>query len=242
MMGLARHSQISTYLVTENPMMPNRLITVCLAAFGFAGFALEPATAGEAAFSTEVGQICRTHTREAEKRHQLPKLVLSAISLAESGRWHPTHRMSYPWPWTVTSGTDSNYYADKGAAIAAVKALQARGVRNIDVGCMQINLHYHPDAFADLSEAFDPIANTDYAANFLKDLFRSSHSWNRAIGRYHSATRPRAAAYLTRVNALWRDERVLSARLRREAVKAAYRERVQARQAARQEPPRRADG
>ena len=223
-------------------MMPRRLIAVCFAAVGFAAIAIDPVAAGQAAFSPDVGQICRAHTREAEKRHQLPKLVLSAISLAESGRWHPVQRKSYPWPWTVTSGTNSNYYADKKSAITAVKALQARGVRNIDVGCMQVNLHYHPDAFADLSEAFDPIANTDYAASFLKDLFRSSHSWNRAIGRYHSATPPRAAAYLKRVNALWRDERVLSARLRREAVKAAYREREQERQAARQETQRRADG
>lgn len=223
-------------------MMPYRLIAICLAAFGLAAFPIDPAAAGEAAFSPDVGQICRAHTRLAEKRHQLPKLVLSAISLAESGRWHPAQRMSYPWPWTVTSGASSNYYDNKGAAIAAVQALQARGVRNIDVGCMQVNLRYHPDAFADLSEAFDPIANTDYAARFLKELFRSNRSWNLAIGRYHSATPPRATAYLRRVIALWRDERVLSARLRREAVKAAYREREQARQAARQESPRRADG
>ena len=223
-------------------MMPRRLIALCIATFGFALLPLDPVAAGEKAFSPDVGQICRSHTREAEKRHRLPKLVLSAISLAESGRWHPAKRMSYPWPWTVTSGANSNYYADKSAAIRAVNALKARGVRNIDVGCMQVNLHYHAGAFANLSEAFDPIANTDYAAKFLKGLFRSSHSWNRAIGRYHSATPPRAAAYLQRVNALWRDERVLSARLRREAVKAAYRDREQARQAARHKPPRRTDG
>ncbi|MDC0655105.1 transglycosylase SLT domain-containing protein [bacterium] len=223
-------------------MIPRPLIALCLAALGFPSLFLDPVTAGEKASSPDVGQICRLHAREAEKRYQLPKLVLSAISLAESGRWHSTKLMSYPWPWTVTSGANSNYYADKSTAIEAVNALKARGVRNIDVGCMQINLHYHPDAFANLSEAFDPIANTDYAAKFLKDLFRSSHSWNRAIGRYHSATPTRAAAYLKRVNALWRDERVLSARLRREAVKAAYREREQARKAARFEPPGRADG
>ena len=41
-------------------------------------------------------------------------------------------------------------------AVAAVQALQARGVRSIDVGCLQVNLMYHPIAFASLDDAFDP--------------------------------------------------------------------------------------
>lgn len=223
-------------------MMPHRLIALFLAALGFALATGTPAVATERTFAPEVGQICRAQTREAEKRHRLPKLVLSAISLAESGRWHADQRRSYPWPWTVTSGADSHYYPDKRTAIAAVRALQARGVRNIDVGCMQVNLHYHPDAFSSLKEAFDPAANADYAATFLKDLFRATHSWNRAIGRYHSATPGRSERYLLRVKALWHGERVLDARLRREAVKAAYRQRQEARQAARQRSLRNADG
>ncbi len=223
-------------------MMPRRLAALFLAALGFVGIVNAPVAASDTAFSPSVGQICRAQTREAEKRHRLPKFVLSAISLAESGRWHPTQRRSYPWPWTVTSGAGSHYYADKAAAIAAVRVLQARGVRNIDVGCMQVNLHFHPDAFADLSEAFDPAANADYAATFLKKLFRTSRSWNRAIGRYHSATPHRAEGYLRRVNGLWRGERVQDAQLRREAVKAAYRQREEARQAARRGSSRHADG
>jgi len=217
------------------------LVALFLATLGYSALAQSPATAGDGAFSPDVGQICRSHTRLAEKRHALPKLVLAAISLAESGRWHAANRMSYPWPWTVTSGASSNYYPDKETAIAAVQQLQARGVRNIDVGCMQVNLHYHPDAFADLSEAFDPVANTNYAARFLKDLFRASRSWNSAISRYHSATPPRGAAYLRRVNALWHDERVLHARQRREAVKEAYRARQEAREATRRKASNRLD-
>ena len=36
------------------------------------------------------------------------------------------------------------YYPSKAAAIAAVEALQARGVQSADVGCMQVNLLHHP--------------------------------------------------------------------------------------------------
>ena len=33
-----------------------------------------------------------------------------------------------------------------------------RGVRLMDVGCMQVNLQMHPDAFPSLDAAFDPAA------------------------------------------------------------------------------------
>ncbi len=38
-----------------------------------------------------------------------------------------------------------------------------RGVQSIDVGCFQINMYYHPGAFATLEQAFDPRANAAYA-------------------------------------------------------------------------------
>ena len=56
------------------------------------------------------------------------------------------------------------YYDTKVEAVAAVRAMQARGIRSIDVGCMQVNLMFHPDAFVSLDEAFDPMANARYAA------------------------------------------------------------------------------
>lgn len=185
-------------------------------------------------FATPVGEICRLHTAQAEQRERLPKMVLSAISLAESGRWHSVEKQSYPWPWTVTSGRNSAYYQSKDEAIAAVRKLQRKGVRNIDVGCMQINLHYHPDAFDSLEEAFDPATNVAYAADFLQRLYAETRSWNRAIGRYHSATPARAEGYLQKVNGLWRVERIRVATERREQVKAAYRERQAALRLARE--------
>ena len=48
-----------------------------------------------------------------------------------------------------------------------VRALQLRGVRAIDVGCFQVDLFYHPCAFANLDDAFDPDANAFVAARIL---------------------------------------------------------------------------
>ena len=36
---------------------------------------------------------------------------------------------------------------------------------------MQISLTFHPDAFPDLNQAFDPASNADYGARFLMQLY-----------------------------------------------------------------------
>ena len=46
-----------------------------------------------------------------------------------------------------------------------MNSYRAQGARSIDVGCMQVNLLHHADAFASLEQAFDPVANARYAAD-----------------------------------------------------------------------------
>ncbi len=82
------------------------------------------------------------------------------------------------------------------------QALQ-RGVSQIDVGCMQINLQSHPGAFATVEQAFDPAANADYAARFLLALRADAGgNWYDAVGYYHSRTPELAADYRERVAAI----------------------------------------
>ena len=100
----------------------------------------------------------------------------------------------------------------KQAASAEVEKLRARGVRSIDVGCMQINLRYHGEAFQTLDEAFDPLSNVAYAAAFLSDLKGEARSWTKAIGRYHSRHQRRGMEYRLKVLSAWREERRLAGR------------------------------
>jgi hypothetical protein len=93
-------------------------------------------------------------------------------------------------------------YETKAEAIAAVKILQARGVQSIDVGCMQVNLMFHPTAFDSLDDAFDPVANANYAARFLTELYGRTHSWMQATAFYHSATPELGAEYQRKVAAV----------------------------------------
>lgn len=168
--------------------------------------AAKPANSAGVAGNSALSQHCSVAAVQASAAQGLPAGLLNAISLAETGRWDGTKEASFAWPWTVTAGGKGKFFPTKSAAIAHVEQLKRDGVRNIDVGCMQINLMYHPQAFADLGTAFDPGANTRYAARFLAGLKRETQSWPGAIGRYHSATPARARHYLGKVTRLWLGE------------------------------------
>lgn len=168
----------------------------------------EPAQAAPAAPVTpEAHGLCVAATRQAEIDYHLPPHLLAAISLAETGRWSGTHKASFSWPWTVMAEGIGRYLPSKAAAIAEVSRLQARGITNIDVGCMQINLYYHGDAFRDLEHAFDPSANAEYAAAFLADLNESTRAWPKAVAYYHSRDEERGPYYQKKVYDLWYGQR-----------------------------------
>lgn len=150
---------------------------------------------------------CARAVAEVERSERLPKMLLHAVSLAESGRWHADSKATVAWPWTIYAEGEGKYFPTKASAIAAVRQLKARGVRNIDVGCMQVNLHYHPDAFASLDDAFDPLTNATYAARLLKSLRDSAGAWAHAVGQYHNGDwKARGQTYWRKVYTLWNAE------------------------------------
>ena len=142
-----------------------------------------------------IAALCDPATRKAEAAEALPRGLLAAISLKETGRWDPGEKRSIAWPWTVTSEGKGIHHASKDEALARVKELQARGVNNIDVGCLQINLYYHPQAFETLEDALDPAQNAAYAGAYLRQLRRDRHSWQRAVEYYHSSDPERGRNY-----------------------------------------------
>lgn len=144
---------------------------------------------------------CRAAIAQAEREASIPAGLLQAIGRVESGRRNPETGVAGPWPWTLNAEGRGQFFPSKEAAIAAVRDLQGRGVRIIDVGCMQVNLHHHPRAFANLEEAFDPAANARYAARFLTELRATRADWMTAAGNYHSQTPELAQAYRARVQA-----------------------------------------
>ncbi len=152
------------------------------------------------------GLLCRSAIAAAERGSGIPAALLASIGRVESGRKDPVSGAWHPWPWTVDAEGEGSFYESKAAAVAAVRALQARGMQSIDVGCMQVNLMHHPDAFASLDLAFEPQVNAAYAARFLKKLYGQSGDWAKATGLYHSATPELGADYQRKVLAVWPEE------------------------------------
>jgi Transglycosylase SLT domain len=170
----------------------------CLAVLALA-FAGQSARAG-AAHAPAVR--CETAIGAAARASHVPADLMAAIGLVETGRQDPVSGAWHPWPWSINAEGKGLFFTSKSEAIAAVRSLQADGVRSIDVGCMQVNLMHHPDAFATLEEAFDPIRNANYAGRFLDQLFQRSGHWMVAAGWYHSGTSDLAADYVKKVLAI----------------------------------------
>ena len=181
-----------------------RWLCFCIAALALPG--PSPARANQGQAFDNAWNICAEQTALIERRTGVPKHLLRAISLAESGRWDTSKRANVAWPWTVTSGGKGRYFDTKAEALAEVEILMTQGVRNIDVGCMQINLFYHGGAFETLEESFDPQANTTYAAAYLKNMFAATGNWMEAAGYYHSTTPERNEPYKRKVLAFWRGQ------------------------------------
>jgi soluble lytic murein transglycosylase-like protein len=118
-------------------------------------------------------QACRKAAARVEQEQGLPQGLLLAIGQQESGRWDAATRQVQPWPFATNAAGASNFFPSRPEAISYVATQRRFGVQSIDVGCFQINLRHHPNAFGSLEEAFDPDANARYAAHFLRALYLS---------------------------------------------------------------------
>lgn len=143
--------------------------------------------------------LCDDAARLAASESGVPLNVLLAITRIETGRRRGG--VNEPWPWTLNEAGQGRWLATrKEAETHLTQALRAGG-RNIDIGCFQINFHWHAQHFRSASEMLDPLKNARYAAAFLKSLHAESRDWQVAAGRYHSHTPELANRYLARLNA-----------------------------------------
>ena len=149
--------------------------------------------------ATRASDLCQRAIAGGTPTKHLPANLLTAIGRVESGRLDPRDGNLKAWPWSINAEGRGYVFNTKAEAISAVLALRARNVASVDVGCMQVNLMYHPSAFTSLDEAFDPAVNVRYAAKFLGELYAETKDWNLAAAYYHSKTPDRALTYQRKV-------------------------------------------
>jgi glutaminase len=74
-------------------------------------------------------------------------------------------------------------------AMNVFSTAKTRGKKLIDLGCMQVNYHYHGTHFASAAEMLEPRKNIVYAARLLKSLYDDSGNWASAVALYHASPR-----------------------------------------------------
>ena len=149
---------------------------LALASLAAAGAAAAPAP-GIAGGGRDV---CAREMEAAARRHGVPLGVLYAVGLTETGRGGRLH------PHAMNIEGESYFAADAAAAVRRFERARRGGKRLIDLGCMQINHHWHHRAFRSVAHMLEPRANVDYAARFLKELRAREGSWTMAVARYHA--------------------------------------------------------
>lgn len=164
----------------------------CLAAL--LAVAAGPATAGMA-------DICRKWGAIAAAEHAVPERLVLAIARVETGRGDGAQ---HGWPWAVNADGTGRWFATRNEAVDFARARLAAGSDQIDLGCFQLNLHWHGRAFDGLDDMIDPARNARYAARFLAALYDEFGDWRRAAAAYHSRTREHAHAYLARLDPVLR--------------------------------------
>ena len=200
-----QYSLYCTHMVAVAALLCSLLVSLESAkADPLPSFAIEQLTAS--VWAEHQSRLCTVALRLAERRYHLPSGLLVSVARAESGRPIKSLTDVRPWPWTINADGTGLFFDSKAAAISWMQD-QAPNHSLVDVGCMQVDLHYHPNAFISMDDAFDPTANADYAARLLVHLHRSeAHGrWDIAIGLYHSHTSQLAAEFRDRVELLSAD-------------------------------------
>lgn len=139
--------------------------------------------------------ICEQHMLRASKAYGVPLGMLYAVGLTETGQKGSLQ------PYALNVEGRAVYGIGLDDALSRFHAARKEGAKLIDMGCMQINHHFHSDQFRDVREMLDPAKNVDYAARFLKQLFAQEGTWTLAVARYHAGpnNNPAQKRYVCRV-------------------------------------------
>ncbi|MGB8813591.1 MAG: transglycosylase SLT domain-containing protein [Paracoccaceae bacterium] len=148
--------------------------------------------------------LCEAAAYEAAHLTGVPFEVLKAITLAETGR-RSADGQTRSWPWAVNQGGAGQWFETPEEALSYVAEVLDSGLRNVDLGCFQLNHRWHAEGFASLEDMIDPSKNALYAANFLSGLYDQHGDWSKAAGAYHSNTPEYAERYRERFDALYAD-------------------------------------
>jgi soluble lytic murein transglycosylase-like protein len=139
--------------------------------------------------------ICEREIAAAAIKFGVPEGILYSVGLTETGK-----RGSLQ-PWALNIEGRAVFAASRDGALDTFQDARNRGAKLIDLGCMQINHHYHGDQFSAPEQMLNPRRNVEYAARFLSRLHAKHVTWTMAVARYHAGPNndPAQKRYVCRV-------------------------------------------
>lgn len=158
-----------------------------LAALGLSSFTSDAAAVAAGA--------CEREIQAAAAKYGIPEGILYSVGLTETGR------KGSLYPWALNIEGKAFFPETPSMALQTFKAARLEGKELIDMGCMQINHHFHGENFASPQEMLDPKRNVEYAAKFLRNLHDRHETWTMAVARYHAGPNndPAQKRYVCRV-------------------------------------------
>jgi len=134
--------------------------------------------------------------KQIADEYSIPPVLLYSMALTES--FHAD--VKRPWPWTINCNGTGRYFDSRTEAFNFVAAKLAKGIRNCDIGIMQVSWRWNKHVFESLWAAFDPYTNIRAGAEILSGLYHKHGAYEIAVGAYHSPSNAaRASAYRERV-------------------------------------------
>ena len=115
--------------------------------------------------------------KATEEQYGIPSGLLEAIAFVESGI--NNHVINIAGKAVIATNNNE--------ALKVISDARENGIRNIDVGVMQLNYRWHSKSFANIQEMLNPKNNIEYAAKFLLRLKKQHGTWYAAICNYHSS-------------------------------------------------------
>jgi hypothetical protein len=137
---------------------------------------------------------------DAATEHDLDPWLLYAITLEESGTLDSNGKILRPWPYQLhIKGKTLRFNSQKEAA-QQIEQWEKAGIRNYDIGPLQINRRWHGHRVEHPSDLLNVSRSLHLAAYLLAETLQLSGSDKElGIGRYRSRHEDEARAYARRI-------------------------------------------
>ena len=139
--------------------------------------------------------MCEREIQSAAAKYGIPEGILYSVGLTETGRKGSLS------PYALNVEGKAVFATSAKDALQHFQLARQGGAKLIDMGCMQINHHFHGENFASPQEMLNPRRNVEYAASFLRRLHDRHETWTMAVARYHAGPNndPAQKKYVCRV-------------------------------------------